>query len=795
MATIEINGKKIEVTGNKSIIEVADENNVYIPRFCYHKKLSVAANCRMCLVEVSNSKKTVPACATPIVDGLKVFTQSAATLHSQKAVMEFLLINHPLDCPICDQGGQCELQDLAMGFGKDSTEYNQAKHSVDDTNLGPLVATEMTRCIHCTRCVRFTEEIAGLQELGGTNRGEELHIGTYVERALQSELSGNIIEICPVGALLSKPALYQMRAWELHQYPSIAAHDCVGSHVFYHTRRGQVLRAVSEEHEPINEIWISDRDRFSYLGIHTFDRLQKPKIKMNGEWQETDWSTALRFAVEGIERVIHQEGASKVGALASPSSTVEELYLLQKLMRAAGVNNIDYRLRQMDFADQDLLPQALGTTISFEDIEKQNAILLIGSHIRHEQPLLGHRVRKASLKGSKIMAINMIDHEFNFSLSEKIIRSPAQFIAALQQILKALLQGKEVQDYMARLVEHVTISDSAAQKIADQLSQAENSVIFLGAFAHQHPQASTIRILATAIAELSHSKIGFLTEGANTYGAALAGALPHRGIAGKAIEAAGLTVSQMLENPLSAYVLMGIEPELDMANSAQALQVLKQAKFVVSITAYENTEMNEYAHVMLPMATIAETSGTFVNAEGKWQSFKGAISPVGEARPAWKILRVLGNLFEFAAFDYQTSEQVRNELLKLLEQEKSEAWSRYTLLSAALRLLAQDRHIFGSGLQRITAVPMYSVDAMVRRSKALQEVYPHQQTEVRVHPVTAQQQHWQQEQVVKIKQGQKSAKFTVCLDVNVPEQCVLINGGTHAAVGLGEAFGAIEVSA
>lgn len=789
VATIEINGKIIEVAGNKTIIEVADEAGVYIPRFCYHKKLSVAANCRMCLVEISGSRKTVPACATPIAAGMKIFTQSAATLHSQKAVMEFLLINHPLDCPICDQGGQCELQDLAMGFGQDRTQYNHEKHSVDDPYLGPLVATSMTRCIHCTRCVRFTEEVAGLQELGGIGRGEEVTITNYIEKALTSELSGNIVEICPVGALLAKPSLYEARAWELHEYPTIAAHDCVGSHLFLHTRRGKVIRAVPQEHEAINEVWISDRDRFSYSGIHAADRLKKPQIKIKGIWQETDWTTALRFAVEGLEKVLHEDGSTKVGALASPSSTLEELYLLKKLMNGCEVNNLDYRLRQTDFADDLHLPKALGLPISFEELEQQNAILLVGSYIRHEQPLLGLRVRKASLKGANIMAINMIDHEFNFALSEKIISAPINFVASLQCLLKVLLGNQEVPDHIARLVEHIIVPEEwriTVNAMAAKLLAAEKSIILLGAFSQQHPQSAKIRILAAAIAELSSSRIGFLTEGANSYGAGLVEFLP---------QVAGANVIQMLEHPLSAYVLLGIEPELDISNSAQALKALKQAKFNVSLTAYDTVAIRDYAHVMLPITTFAETAGTFVNAEGKWQSFKAVIPPYEDARPAWKVCRVLGNFFEFAGFDFQTSEQVKDELVASIRLDKL-SWNFTELLVSGVHIFAKDKtYVSPDVLYRITSIPMYSTDAVVRRSSALQEVFPLEAARVHMHPKTGITYGFQHESLIVLKQvGGKHKSFNVCFDDRIPEQCILVNGGTSAALGLGEAFGAVEVA-
>lgn len=793
MSTVEIDGKKIEVDGSKTIIEVADAHDIHIPRFCYHKKLSVAANCRMCLVEVEGGRKPMPACATPIADGMKVFTKSAATLHSQKAVMEFLLINHPLDCPICDQGGQCELQDLALGFGHDKTEYTQAKRAVESDNLGPLIATEMTRCIHCTRCVRFGEEVAGFRELGATNRGEHMEIGTYIKHGMTSEVSANIIELCPVGALLSKPFLYRARAWEVEEHASIAAHDCLGSNIHVHTRRNEVMRVVPRENESINEAWLSDRDRFSYLGIHSESRALNPQIKVDGKWQETDWQTALNRAAKGLQKVYNAKGPEKIAALSSPSNTVEEHYLLQKIWRGLGSNNLDHRLQQLDFADQDQLPAYLGLDFALTDLEKQDAVLLVGSNIRHEQPLAGLRVRKAALNGGSVMAVNLVDHAFNFKLSHKMIQSPASFITALQEILHALMKGQDVPDHVAKLVHDVKPGESA-QQIAEQLKTAKHKVIVAGATAERHPQSAGVRRLLAAIANLSGAKLGFMTSGANSAGAHLAGMLPHRGPVAQAVKKRGLPGSACWHKDLSAYLLMGVEPELDTADSVAALSALKKAEFVVSLNTHVSDAMRDYADVILPIASFAETSGTYVNVEGRWQSFRGAVKPKGEARPAWKVLRVLGNVLHLDGFDYMNSEQVRDELYHTVEKHLSD--NRHKLLLSqlsAVELAIKPMKVptTENQLASIYCTPIYAADTMVRHAGALQDVFGKLKVGAAVNAETAEKLNLKEQ--VSVTRGKIKSTLPLHIDASVPDTCILFYTGTSEAAGLSEAFSLVEV--
>ncbi|MDZ7737198.1 MAG: NADH-quinone oxidoreductase subunit NuoG [Gammaproteobacteria bacterium] len=442
--TIEVNGRSLPARKGQMVIEVTDANDIYIPRFCYHKKLSVAANCRMCLVEVEKAPKPLPACATPVSDGMKVFTRSKLAIDAQKGVMEFLLINHPLDCPICDQGGECELQDLAMGYGRDVSRYNEGKRVVKDKDIGPLVQTEMTRCIHCTRCVRFGDEIAGLRELGATGRSEHMEIGTYVEKTMVSELSGNVIDLCPVGALTDKPFRYSARAWEMVQRPSIAPHDSVGSNLHFHVKGQIVKRTVPAENECINEVWLADRDRYSCEGLHSPERLQAPMIKQNGEWHEVDWEIALEQVRDRLQTVIDRGGAGTVAGLAAPWSTLEELYLFQKLLRGIGIPHIDHRLRQHDFRDDDAVPVYPGLGQSIADLQEIDTALLIGAWPRKEQPLINHRLRKAALKGARVMAVNSVDFDQNFDFAATCIVAPSQMVNTLAGIAAVLVEQQSV---------------------------------------------------------------------------------------------------------------------------------------------------------------------------------------------------------------------------------------------------------------------------------------------------------------------------------------------------------------
>lgn len=785
MVKIEIDGKELEVQPGTTIIQAADAADIYIPRFCYHKKLSVAANCRMCLVEVEKMGKPQPACATPVGEGMKILTKSTKALQAQKAVMEFLLINHPLDCPICDQGGQCELQDLAMGFGADVSRYDEGKRAVTDPDLGPFISTDMTRCIHCTRCVRFGEEIAGVRELGAVNRGEHMSITTYVKHTVKSELSGNVIDICPVGALTSKPFRFQARAWELKQLPSVAVHDCIGSNIHLCYLRGQLLRVNPKENEAINEVWISDRDRFSYAGIHSAERALKPMIKQNGQWQEVDWAQAFDFVVNYLRNVTAKQ-ADQVGFIASPSATCEELYLFQKLARGLNVKNIDHRLRQTDFSQQENQAAYPTLGVSIAEIEHRDAILLIGSNIQKDQPIAGLKVRKATLHGAKIAVINPVDHDFNFHVQNKLIVAPSEMLDMLAAVVKAAAEIKGKKNAVVDLCNSVTVHDGA-REMAEMLCGSQKASIILGNFAHMHPQATLLQILAQALAEIIGATFGGLTWGANTQGAHIAGVLPHRTAEGVASEV-GLNLQQMWQQQLKAYVLLGVEPELDSANSGKALRALQNAECVISLSSFVTDAMKNYADVILPIATLGETSGTLVNVEGKWQTFTGVVAPQGEARPAWKVLRVLGNLFELDGFDYVASEEVLAEL-KTISADKHAATATFVLPAAlpAAKISGQD-------LQRISDVSLYTIDPLTRQSKPLQEMIAGDNlSAVRLNKKTAQRCNAIEGRDLIFRQAGQQMTMKVLLDERVPDNCVLLHEAIKETAGFAETFGLIEV--
>ena len=702
---IEVNGVAVRARKGEMIIQATDAVDAYVPRFCYHDKLAVAANCRMCLVEVEKAPKPLPACATPVAEGMKIFTKSPKAIAAQRATMEFLLINHPLDCPICDQGGECELQDLAMGFGRDVSRFNERKRVVKDKNIGPLVSTDMTRCIHCTRCVRFTSEIAGLQELGATGRGENMEIGTFIEKSVDHELSGNIIDLCPVGALNSKPFRYQGRSWEMVQVPLVSPHDPFGTNLYGHVRRGHLMRIVGRDNEAINETWIADRDRYSYEGIYASDRLMEPMVRIDGELKATDWQTALSAAADGLKGTIEAHGVSRVGFLSAPTATTEEQYLLQKLARGLGVANIDHRLRQQDFRDQDADPLFPSLGLSIASIESLRGALVVGSHLRHEVPLLAHRLRKAVVRGAAEVAfLNPSPFPVRFPIAAEINAGMAHLADELGSIAIAAaeLAGAPPPNLSAKPV------TEAHRLIARLLHAQGQRLVLIGALAHRHADFARIRRAAAAVAALSGAALGYLSDGGNAAGAALAGCLPHRGVGGAKVTA-GRDAAAMLREGLKSIVLFGgVEAEEDTAIGGASL---KRAEFVLALTPYLPASLAEVAHVVLPIGTFAETSGTFVNIEGRWQSFAGAARAVGESRPGWKVLRVLGNLTNVAGFDFESSEEVLEELKGAL---------------GGLAAAAPDTAYLGSFRAEAAAagaaldVPMYRSDAIVRRAPALQ---------------------------------------------------------------------------
>ena len=708
--TIEVNGVELEAQAGQMLMEITDAANIYIPRFCYHEKLSVAANCRMCLVEVEDVHKPLPACATPVTDGMKVFTKSPAAISAQRATMEFLLINHPLDCPICDQGGECELQDLAMGYGRDISRYAEKKRSVPDQDLGPLVSTDMTRCIHCTRCVRFGQEITGIQELGTIGRGEFMEISTYVKNSVDHELSGNIIDLCPVGALNNKPYRYSARAWEMEQRATVAPHDCLGSNIYAHVLRGRLKRVVPQPNEQINETWISDRDRFSYEGIYSDDRLMQPMIREGGEWRASSWETALEAAAAGLIEAAGGDPATRIGAWVSPSATTEEAYLAARLMRHLGSNNVDHRLRTRDFSGQEDDPVFPGLGMDLAELPSLEAALIIGSNLRKEVPLLAHRVRQAAVAGATINFLNLARYEYLFPIAEYMVSSSAELPVQLARLLAAA--GAELPKSARLLAAAAASVDEEQRRAVASLAKADSGLVLLGQMAQRHPQFGLVRLLASRLVAATGVRLGHVTEGGNSAGACIAGALPHRGAGGARLDDPGQTIADMIATPPQGLMLIGAEPEKDCADAAGAIAAVKSAEFVLALSPYFAGSLAQHANVVLPIGTFAETSGTLVNVEGRWQSFAGVAAPLGEARPAWKVLRVLGNLLELPDCHYLTSEAIRDELAAAAGNLESD-----NLLSAQASARAD-------GPAEIPAedldVPMYQVDAVVRRARSLQ---------------------------------------------------------------------------
>ncbi|MEO8308887.1 MAG: NADH-quinone oxidoreductase subunit NuoG [Pseudomonadota bacterium] len=697
VVTITVDGVPVKARKGEMLIRVTDANDVYVPRFCYHDKLPVAANCRMCLVEVEKAPKPMPACATPVAEGMIVHTRSPKALAAQKSVMEFLLINHPLDCPICDQGGECELQDLAMGYGRDISRFHERKRVVKDKNIGPLVSTDMTRCIACTRCVRFGQDVVGLQELGTTGRGEYNEIGTYVEKAVEHELSGNIIDLCPVGALNNKPFRFRARAWEMTQHALVSPHDGLGTNIYGHVLRGRLMRVVPRSNESINECWIADRDRYSYEGVYSADRLQTPMIReADGTWRESDWQEALEATAAGLKSV----QAAKLGVLASASGTLEEYALLQQLATSLGTANIDHRLRQQDFSGDASDPAfpVLGGDIA--EVDSLEALLIVGSNLRREIPLLANRIRKAALSGASVWFLNPAKFDYLFPVADYLVAAPSAQLAELNALLVAA--------GAATVGGGQAVASDRHKAIVEKLRASSRKAIWLGALALRHPHYAALRAAAQALSAATGAPLGILAEGGNAAGAHLAGVLPHRSTGSRNRAQSGLTAGAMLAAPLDAYLLWDVEPWAD-AVQPGSLKALQGARFVVAATPFVSEEIKSVAHVLLPIGTFAETSGTYVNLAGHWQSFAGAAQPVGQSRPGWKVLRVLGNLLGLDGFEQLSSEEVRDAL-------RLELGNNAAILSADATTITPSSHATAT----VMDIPLYQVDSIVRRAASLQ---------------------------------------------------------------------------
>lgn len=786
MIEIEIDGKKVEVQEGSMVMHAANKLDIHVPHFCYHKKLSIAANCRMCLVEVEKAPKPLPACATPVSAGMVVRTHSDKAVQAQKSVMEFLLINHPLDCPICDQGGECQLQDLAVGYGGSTSRYQEEKRVVFHKNIGPLVSMEeMSRCIHCTRCVRFGQEIAGVMELGMAGRGEHSEIMSFVGNTVDSELSGNMIDICPVGALTSKPFRYSARTWELSRRKSVSPHDSVGANLIVQVKQNKVMRVVPLENEEVNECWISDRDRFSYEGLNAADRLTRPMIKQDGKWLEVDWNVALEYVGNGLNMIKRDHGAAAIGALAAGYSTTEELYLLQKLVRGLGSENIDFRLRQSDFALDGQRQGIPWLGLPIAQLNQLDRVLLIGSFLRKEQPLLAARLRDAAKRGAQISILHAADEDLLMPLAHKLIVAPSAWLETLAAVAKAMAQSKGVALPAAC---DVTVSDAVAETasaLAESLLSGQHKAVMLGNAANQHPQAAQLHALAQWITENTGATLSVLSDSANAVGGYVANAVPGKG---------GLNAATMLAQPRKAYLVLHAEPELDSHDSAQARTALQQAEMVVMLSPYK-TGLDS-ADVLLPVAPFTETSGTLINAEGRVQSFYGTVKPLGETRPAWKVLRVLGNVLNLKGFEQETSEAVYAEATEKLGHTGGDTAHHAGIqakLNNRVSLNLQLPAKTAARLERVADVPLYFSDAIVRRAEALQQTRAAQAPRAQMSAITLQQLGLQAGQAVHIKQGSEHITLQTALDNTLAANTLRISAAHHSTVALGAMFGTLEV--
>jgi NADH-quinone oxidoreductase subunit G len=773
MLEIEIDGKKAQVPDGSTVMDAAQQVGVYIPHFCYHKKLSIAANCRMCLVQVEKAPKPLPACATPVTNGMKVFTHSDLAIKAQKGVMEFLLINHPLDCPICDQGGECQLQDMSVGYGPMKSRYTEEKHVVFHKNVGPLVSMEeMSRCIHCTRCVRFGQEIGGIMELGMTNRNMHSEITTFLGRTVDSELSGNMIDLCPVGALTSKPFRYTARSWELQRRKSVSPHDSVGANLVVQVKHDNVMRVLPRENEAVNECWISDKERFSYQALSSDERLTKPMVKQGGQWREVDWNVALDYVAHGLKDVARENGGDAVAALAAQNSTLEELHLLAKVMKGLGSGNIDFRPRQSDFDTDFKRAGAPWLGLKLAEIKDLDSVLVVGSFLRKDHPLIAQRLRQAAKKYTKVSLISVAADDQLIDLHANLTVAPASLANALGAVVKAAAEIKGVNVPVG--LETVVTCDTS-KKIAQSLIDGDKRAIFLGNVATQCSQATQLHMLALELGKLTNATFGFLGEGANTVGGHVGWALP-----------SGANARQMFEQPRKAYVLMGIEPEFDCANPQLVVGALKQASLVVFMSAFKYEAALEYADVMLPIAPYTETSGTFVNIEGRAQSFNGVVKARGDSRPAWKVLRVLGNVLNLDGFAYESTEAVRDEIIG--------AGTEFVAgLDNGLRGVALNLGSVSQELQRIADVPINFADPMARRAVALQQTADSVAPMAKMNEATLSKLNISAETLVRVKQGFGEAILNAKMDNTVPDNCVRVAAAHQSTTGLGEMFGVISV--
>ena len=768
MPLITIDDKQIEVAAGSTVMDAAREAGIYIPHFCYHKKLSIAASCRMCLVEVEKVPKPLPACATPVSEGMIVRSHSEKAVEAQKGVMEFLLINHPLDCPVCDQGGDCLLQDIAMGYGGVASRYDEPKRVVTEKDLGPLVATDMTRCIHCSRCVRFGQEIAGLMELGMPGRGEHTEVMPFLAHQVTSELSGNVIDLCPVGALTSKPFRFNARPWELSRRKTVSPHDGLGANLAIHVKGNKVYRATPVDNEAVNECWLADRDRYSYEAINSAERLLAPMVKDGGQWLAVDWRQALAQAAGALKVIRDTHGGSAIGFIASPRQTVEELHLFQKLARALGCENIDTRIDRADFAGQRDGAEWLGMPVA--DLNGLDRVLLVGSTVRKEQPLVAQRLRQAVKQGAQLNVVHVSDDDLLCRVANKLIARPSGLVGALAQVAKAV--GAEIEGLGT-----VVVSE-AAEALAASLKSGERKAVLLGAVAQQHPAAAELHSLAQAIARTTGATLGFLADAANQVGAGAVGCRPGQG---------GSIAAAMFAEPKKAYVILGAEPELEAWDAARAHDALAAAELVIVMSPFQG-HGSDYAHVMLPVAAFAETAGSYVSMEGRLQSFRAVVPPQGEARPAWKVLRVLGNQFDLADFDQDSAEQVLAEALP-----EGEATVRARLGNGIAGVAVSHLHA-GDGIERLGETAIYQLDAYTRRAPALQATADGQAGQAAAASgVLIARLGLAEDKPVKVRHNGAETVLKLVRDDNLPDNVVRVAGSLAAASRLGPRYGEISL--
>ena len=769
MVEIELDGKTVEVPQGSMVMHAANKLGTYVPHFCYHKKLSIAANCRMCLVEVEKAPKPLPACATPVTQGMKVYTHSAKAVEAQRSVMEFLLINHPLDCPICDQGGECQLQDLAVGYGNSNSRYEEEKRVVFHKNVGPLISMqEMSRCIHCTRCVRFGQEVAGVMELGMINRGEHSEITTFVGQTVDSELSGNMIDLCPVGALTSKPFRYAARTWELGRKRSVSPHDSLGANTTVQTKSNKVMRVVALENEAINECWISDRDRFAYEGLNSPDRITTPMVKQGGQWLETDWQSALDYVAHSLKTISAESGAESIAALAHPISSTEELHLLQKIVHGLGSHQIDTRLHQSDVQSAPSAPW-LGMPVA--KLSELDRAFIIGSFLRKDQPIIAARIRTAAKRGLQVMRVDAGGDDWLIPTTA-IASAPSSWLNSLSEVALAVAKAKSIATPAG--TPNVAIS-TQAQKIADSLLSASSAAVLLGSAAIAHPKASDLHVLAQFIADNTGATLGFLPVGGNAVGASL-------------VNANDAGVESVLSGDRRAVILMNIEPDSDLPNPAQARAALAKANTVIALSAYQSADLLEIADVILPISTFTETVSTFVNTEGRVQTIQPSVKPLGDSRPGWKVLRVLGGLAGLDGFLFNMPEEVLGEALTENYCEKLNNRSRMNALS-------NGNSGPQSGLERVSDVNIYAVDQIVRRSPALQLTRDAKRgNQVGLGKKLFSELGLGEGDLVCITQGNYSVNMPATLETNLAPGTVRISAGTPASAKLGPMFGSVSVS-